>query len=67
MYSMVAPIGRQWQPGVKPPAPQIPLRSIAPNREPVLNSSPMCASAYKLFDISSSAPGLGLLSLLLRR
>jgi hypothetical protein len=64
---MVTPIGRQWQLAVKPLGPQIPLRSIAPNREPVLDSSPMCVSGYKLFDISSSAPGLGLLSLLLRR
>jgi len=49
------------------PAPQIPLRSIAPNRGPVLDSSLMCASAYKLFDISGSAPDVSLPSLLLRR
>jgi len=70
---MPVSIGRQWQVAVKPVnqvkplAPQIPPRSIAPSRGPMLDSSPMCASAYKLSYISSSAPGLGLLSLLLRR
>jgi hypothetical protein len=41
--------------------------AIAPTAAAMLDSAAMSASASKLFGISRSAPGLGLLALLLRR